>query len=79
VARRSQVDVRALDRTTAMRVFDGVLRFAQTGTGDVNALQGDLAGVFRLRVGDYRMLFTLEDNAIRIFWREASESDVPLR
>jgi mRNA interferase RelE/StbE len=50
-----------------MRVFEGILRFAQTGGGDVNALHGDLAGAFRLRLGDYRVLFTLEGNVIRIF------------
>ena len=63
----AKADVRALDRPTAMRVFEGVLRFARTGSGDVNALHGDTAGAFRLRLGDYRVLFTLEDDAMRIF------------
>lgn len=60
-------DVRALDRTMAMRLFEGVLRFARSGSGDVTALHGDMAGAFRLRLGDYRVLFTLEDDAMRIF------------
>ena len=30
-------------------------------------LHGDLAGAFRLRAGDYRVLFTLENDTIRIF------------
>ena len=60
-------DVRALDRPTAMRIFESILRFARTGSGDVVALQGDLAGAFRLRVGDYRVLFTLANDALRIF------------
>ena len=38
-----------------------------TGCGDVNALRGDMAGAFRLRLGDYRVLFTPEDDAMRIF------------
>jgi mRNA-degrading endonuclease RelE of RelBE toxin-antitoxin system len=38
-----------------------------TGSGDVNALHGDMAGAFRLRLGDYRVLFTLENNGMRIF------------
>ena len=41
--------------------------FARTGSGDVNALHGEMAGTFRLRVGDYRVLFTLEENTMRIF------------
>ena len=63
----AKADVRSLDRPTAMRLFEGVLRFARTGSGDVNALHGDMAGAFRLRLGDYRVLFTLENNAMRIF------------
>ena len=63
----AKTDVRALDRPTAMRLFEGVLRFARTGSGDVNALHGDMAGAFRLRLGDYRVLFTLENNSMRIF------------
>ena len=60
-------DVRALDQPIAMRLFEGILRFARTGSGDVNALHGDMAGAFRLRLGDYRVLFTLQDDAMRIF------------
>ena len=56
-----------MDQATAMRLFEGILRFARTGSGDVSALHGDLAGAFRLRLGDYRVLFTLEDDAMRIF------------
>ena len=60
-------DVRAINRATAMHLFDGILRFSRTGAGDVNALHGDMAGAFRLRLGDYRVLFTLEDNSMWIF------------
>jgi len=63
----ARADVRALDRPTAMRIFDSILYFARTGSGDVNTLHGDMAGSFRLRLGDYRVLFTLEDGAMRIF------------
>ena len=50
-----------------MRLFEGVLRFAQTGSGDVTALHGGMAGAFRLRLGDYRVLFTLHEDTMRIF------------
>jgi len=56
-----------LDRPTAMRLFEGIFRFAQTGSGDVTALHGDMAGAFRLRLGDYRVLFALKDDVMRIF------------
>jgi len=63
----AKADVPAVNQATAMRLFEGILRFARTGAGDVNALHGDLAGAFRLRLGDYRVPFTLEEDAMRIF------------
>jgi mRNA interferase RelE/StbE len=60
-------DVRRLDRPTAMRVFEGILHFARTGAGDAVPLHGELTGAFRLRVGDYRVLFTLHEDTMRIF------------
>jgi mRNA interferase RelE/StbE len=63
----AKADVRRMDRPTAMRIFDGILHYARTGGGDVAPLHGDMAGSFRLRLGDYRVLFALEDNVMRIF------------
>lgn len=63
----AKADVRSLDRPTAMRIFEGILHYARTGGGDVAPLHGDMAGSFRLRLGDYRVLFTLQDNVMRIF------------
>ena len=63
----AKADVRRLDRATAMRIFDGILHYARTGGGDLTTLHGTMAGGFRLRHGDYRVLFTLEDNTMRIF------------
>ncbi len=63
----ARTDVRGIDQATAMRIFEGILHFANSGAGDVRPLHGDLAGAFRLRVGDYRVLFTLHDRVMRIF------------
>ena len=63
----AKADVRALDRATAMNIFDGILHYARTGGGQVMPLHGDMAGSFRLRLGDYRVLFTLHENTLRIF------------
>jgi mRNA-degrading endonuclease RelE of RelBE toxin-antitoxin system len=63
----AKADVRLLDRATAMRIFEGILRFARLGSGDVVALQGNLAPALRLRLADYRVLFTLAGNDMRIF------------
>jgi hypothetical protein len=55
-----------VDHAIAMRLFEGILRFARTGSGDLNALHGDMAGPSGSG-SDYRVLFTLEDDAMRIF------------
>jgi mRNA interferase RelE/StbE len=44
-----------------MQIFSVLLRFAQSGVGDVKALQG--REELRLRVGDYRLLFVCPDSA----------------
>jgi mRNA-degrading endonuclease RelE of RelBE toxin-antitoxin system len=64
---QAKLHIRAIDRRTAMQIFDGVLHHATTGAGDVEPLHGDQAGSFRLRVGDYRVFFKLENNTMRIF------------
>jgi mRNA-degrading endonuclease RelE of RelBE toxin-antitoxin system len=63
----ARADIRAIDRAIAMQLFEGILRFARTGAGDIKNLHGDLAGASRLRLGDYRILFILEEDAMRIF------------
>jgi mRNA-degrading endonuclease RelE of RelBE toxin-antitoxin system len=63
----AQVDVRAVDRETAMRIFEGILHFTRSGSGEVRPLHGPLAGSFRLRVGDHRILFKLRGNVVQIF------------
>jgi mRNA interferase RelE/StbE len=52
-------DVRALSKPVAMQVFSVLHRFAESGVGDVKALQG--RDELRLRVGDYRLFFVCPD------------------
>ena len=51
----AKTDVRRLDKTTAMRILAALHRFADSGEGDVKALQG--MEELRLRIGDYRLIF----------------------
>jgi mRNA-degrading endonuclease RelE of RelBE toxin-antitoxin system len=62
----ARADIRALDRTTAMRIFDGLYRYAVTGVGDVKTLQGKHAGKLRLRLGDHRVFFSSGGKLLRI-------------
>jgi mRNA interferase RelE/StbE len=55
----ARADIRGLGRETAMRIFAALLRFAESGEGDIKKLRGQ-SGELRLRVGDYRVRFTEE-------------------
>ncbi len=51
-----------LDRDTAMRILLALTRLAQSGQGDVKALQPPFVGQHRLRVGDWRIRFEVVAN-----------------
>lgn len=53
-------DIGRQDQRTAQRIADAVNRFAELNTGDVKKMAGG-AGEYRLRVGDWRVLFKLEE------------------
>jgi len=54
---RARADIRHLDQKTAMRIFESLLRFAETSVGDVKKMKAEETE-YRLRVGDYRVRFT---------------------
>jgi hypothetical protein len=49
--------LRKIERDTAIRILLALTRYAETGEGDVKALDGKFAGAHRLRVGDWRVRF----------------------
>lgn len=62
--RRARDDIQAIARHdvgTARRIGEAVARYVDDDQGDVRKLAGQ-GGMCRLRVGDWRVLFTLEDN-----------------
>lgn len=63
---RAQKDLKRLDRPTQKRIVEAVDRLADSGQGDVRPLQGSSDGVYRLRVGDWRILFTREGTLLLI-------------
>lgn len=56
-ASTARAELRRTDRETAMRILLALTRFAETGEGDVKALEGKFTGAHRLRVGDWRVRF----------------------
>jgi mRNA-degrading endonuclease RelE of RelBE toxin-antitoxin system len=59
-------DLRAIDRETALRLLRAVDSYLTTGAGDVKKLHPP-RHEFRLRVGDYRVLFLpKEEHTIQV-------------
>ena len=59
-------DLRRLDRDTAMRILHALTRYGSIGEGDVKRLT-DRAGLYRLRVGKWRIFFDLDSpDSVRI-------------
>jgi mRNA interferase RelE/StbE len=59
-------DMAALDKGVARRIKQAVERFAATGVGNVKRLQGVAPPEYRLRVGDYRIRFHLDNETVGI-------------
>ena len=49
-----------MDHSEAKRIIRSLEVFAATGLGDVKALKGALKGRYRLRVGKWRVFFSLD-------------------
>lgn len=63
--RSADRDLRRLDRQTEQRVVTAITRLAETGQGNVLPLVG-YPGRWRLRVGDWRVLFEQDPELIKI-------------
>ena len=62
----SRAELRTIDREAAIRILHGLTQYAESGDGDVKALAGQWQGYFRLRVGDYRIIFAISPDEITI-------------
>ena len=62
----ARADIRRFDKPTARRIFDALLRFARTGQGDVKQFHGQHTGKFRLKIGDYGLLFPQAGAMLRV-------------
>jgi len=49
-----------------MRILHALTRFGETGEGDIKALSGEWDGYFRLRVGEFRVIFQAVPDEISI-------------
>lgn len=53
----ARADIRAIDRDTALRLLKALDRFLKTDAGNVKQLGGFDPPLFRLRVGDWRLIY----------------------
>jgi mRNA interferase RelE/StbE len=66
VARAEIAELMRRDARTARRVYTAIRRFADENVGDVRKLT-DQEGMHRLRVGDWRVLFSFEHGGGTVF------------
>jgi mRNA interferase RelE/StbE len=71
----AQAELRAIDREIAIRILHALTAYGESGTGDVKALGGQWRGYFRIRVGDYRVIFTIAPDEMTIV-RARHRSDI---
>lgn len=62
----ARANIRSLDQDTAMRILDGIHRFATSGEGSLKMLKGVYSGTSRLRLGDYRIFFREIGDVLRV-------------
>jgi mRNA-degrading endonuclease RelE of RelBE toxin-antitoxin system len=68
-------ELRDVDRESAMRILLALTRYGELGEGDIKSLSGEWDGYFRLRVGDFRVIFHAVPDTITVV-RVRHRSDV---
>lgn len=59
-------EVRGIGKAQAMDILDALHRYAAQREGDIKPLQGEFAGMLRLRVSSYRVVFTETSDSITV-------------
>lgn len=63
---RALKDLKAIDKTSAQRIIKGIETLGENLSGDIKRLT-NFTPEYRLRVGDYRVLFAVENKKIVIY------------
>ena len=62
----ARAELRAIDREAANRILRALALYGESGEGDIRALTGQWQGYFRLRVGNYRVIFAIAPDEITV-------------
>ncbi len=57
----AQADVRRIEQKQAIELLHALADFVRTGHGDVRKLMDDRLGRYRLRLGDWRIPWSVEN------------------
>ena len=71
----ARAELRAIEQEAAIRILRALHRYGDSGDGDVRALTGQWQGYFRIRVGDYRLIFMVVPEEITVV-RVRHRSDI---
>ena len=74
----ARADLRRIDQPHAIELLRKIAEYATTGHGEVRNLADDKLERYRLRVGDWRILFRLEKNSVLRIWSVVDRKD-PIR
>jgi mRNA interferase RelE/StbE len=62
----ARTQLRAIDRAVALRILESIARLGETQSGDVEPMRGEWQGCYRLRVGEYRVIFRYLEDGLEI-------------
>ena len=75
-AKRAQKKLLRLDRPTQKRILGAIDLLVDEGRGDVRSFEGSEENAHRLRVGDWRVLFSYLDDGTLLIHKIGSRGDI---
>ena len=62
----ARTQLRAIDRAVALRILESIAHFGEAHSGDAEPMRGEWPGCYRLRVGEYRVIFRYIEAGLEI-------------
>ena len=75
-AKRARKKLSRLDRPTLKRIVNAIDLLAEEGRGDVRVFEAAEGNEYRLRVGDWRVLFSYLDDGTLLIHKVGSRGDI---
>ena len=62
----ARAQLRSIDRAVALRILESIAHFGENHSGDAEPMRGEWPGCYRLRVGEYRVIFRYIEAGLEI-------------